>query len=449
MKRDHAVSRNGATIGRGRRRIPIVALALCAVFLSSGLGVPDAGAIPAFARKYGLACTGCHEAWPTLNDFGRAFRDRGYQMGLGEDAPTKVAPAYWPISIRITPHYEYDSANHQTTDQGVKTLGSGGFSEVGLDLLSAGTLARNVSFLVVPTGFTTSEGVTLEAAWIRFENLHNSGWLNFKLGKHELDLPRSEHRSWSLTDTGYLIYGYHPPGSISEYDLAENERGIEYTGHDRGSFNRVALSIFNVQNSPGSRNAFDTPGIYAHASHKWLWEGRVVSSARLGFFGTYSTWPTTSLTSGGEPIDGAGGDLKRATKVGVEGHVWMGPEATPLHATIVAARGEDSPGLIPGAVRDATFSGGFLELGYTPTLWLTAFGRYDLIRNQTQGIPGNPKSLNDEDAVTLGVRRTIHFSSRAEFAVHAEYSDERIRGGADDGSDLRLRTAFAGFDFGY
>jgi hypothetical protein len=427
----------------------LLALMAVAVLQTVGPLVRDAGAIPAFARKYNLACTGCHEAWPTLNDFGRAFRDNGYQMLLGEDDPIKLGPGYWPISIRITPHYQFDSADHQVTDQGTRTIGSGGVAEVGLDLLSAGTLANNVSFLVVPTGFTTSEGVTLEAAWLRFDNLAHSSWLNLKLGKHELDLPRSDHRAWSLTDTGYLIYGYHPAGSISEFDMAENQRGIEYAGHDRGSFNRAEVSLFNVQGSPGSRTAFDTPGLYVHASHKWLWEGRVVSSARLGLFGAYTTWPTTFLTRGGDPIDGTGGGLKRATKYGVECHLWLGPEATPLHALIVAGRGEDSPGLIPGAVRDGTYDGGFVEIGYTPLLELTAFGRYGLIRNQQQADPANAKTFNDEDEVTIGVRRTIRFSIRDEFALHAEYSTMRTRGGADDGSDLRLQTAFVGLDFGY
>src|SRR5450631_13864 len=47
--------------------------------------VSPASAIPAFARKYSLRCTACHEAWPVLNDFGRSFRDNGYQLRTGRD----------------------------------------------------------------------------------------------------------------------------------------------------------------------------------------------------------------------------------------------------------------------------------------------------------------------------------------------------------------------------
>jgi len=38
------------------------------------LAVHKTAAIPAFARKYGLACSACHTAWPELNAFGQRFR---------------------------------------------------------------------------------------------------------------------------------------------------------------------------------------------------------------------------------------------------------------------------------------------------------------------------------------------------------------------------------------
>ncbi|HUE56503.1 MAG TPA: hypothetical protein VMO76_11760, partial [Candidatus Udaeobacter sp.] len=34
-------------------------------------------ALPAFARKYGMPCSSCHEAWPKLSPFGQSFKDNG------------------------------------------------------------------------------------------------------------------------------------------------------------------------------------------------------------------------------------------------------------------------------------------------------------------------------------------------------------------------------------
>ena len=87
-------------------------------------------AVPAFARKTGLRCTSCHESWPVLNDFGRAFRDNGYQLRLGKDDPTTTPPGYWPVAIRTTPHYEFTTLTHQYTDQGIKDLSSGGLADL-------------------------------------------------------------------------------------------------------------------------------------------------------------------------------------------------------------------------------------------------------------------------------------------------------------------------------
>jgi hypothetical protein len=70
----------------------------------SGL-VPTANAIPAFARKYGVACNVCHvPGFPKLNDFGNQFRDQGYQFGADQDLPTYegITMGYWPVSFRTT-----------------------------------------------------------------------------------------------------------------------------------------------------------------------------------------------------------------------------------------------------------------------------------------------------------------------------------------------------------
>ena len=110
--------------------------------------IHSASAIPAFARKYGMPCSACHEAWPKLNNFGQVFKDNGYQLGNDRDAPIFQQPAYWPITLRITPSWHRESVNRTDIDNpatGLTTEGqltTHGFDLGGLDILTAGTLAK-------------------------------------------------------------------------------------------------------------------------------------------------------------------------------------------------------------------------------------------------------------------------------------------------------------------
>jgi hypothetical protein len=61
-----------------------VALVLASVVLTCS---QPANALPAFARKYGLRCSACHESWPMLNYFGQKFKDNGYQIMNDRDSP--------------------------------------------------------------------------------------------------------------------------------------------------------------------------------------------------------------------------------------------------------------------------------------------------------------------------------------------------------------------------
>ena len=410
---------------------------------------PRAEAIPAFARKYGMRCSACHEAWPLLNDFGRAFRDNGYQLGQGKDDMTEFPPSYWPVALRVSPHYQYVSVDNQDTDQGAKKIRSGNVADVDFDLLTAGTLIHDVSFLVVASGGSEQNNVQLESAWIRFDDILGSPLLNLKIGKHELDLPRSAHRPLNLSDTGYLIYGYHPQGSASQFDMGENQRGLEIVCHDRGSFNRLAVSVFDVEGSPGSRNVIDTPAVYAHATHESLFDNPIVSAAKIGAFGSYSTWPTDTLTLNNMPVPGTGKGLASATKYGVEGHLWLGPAATPLHPILVFAHGQDSRRLFAQGTRSATFNGGFFELDYTPILRAALFGRLDLIRNSQQAVPDTPRDLGDETGYTGGVRYYLGLTTRVGIALQAEYSRVAETKIASNGRDVTANRFFLGADFAF
>src|SRR6184192_4176851 len=90
----------------------------------------DSFAIPVFARKYGLPCSACHEAWPKLNSFGQKFKDEGYQLRNEKDSPIWLRPEFWPVAMRITPHWHFESAGRTPVDSapsGEQTINTSGF----------------------------------------------------------------------------------------------------------------------------------------------------------------------------------------------------------------------------------------------------------------------------------------------------------------------------------
>jgi hypothetical protein len=149
-----------------------------------------APAIPAFARKYGLPCSACHEAWPMLNNFGQTFKDNGYQLGNDRDAPIYHEPSYWPIMFRVTPTWHRESNGRvpmdMTPGNGTSGLVEGtvttsGFDSGAIDIVTAGTLSKNISFFVQP--FIANSGAGWTQTWVRFDNLFKTSWLNVKMGK--------------------------------------------------------------------------------------------------------------------------------------------------------------------------------------------------------------------------------------------------------------------------
>src|SRR5258708_12638517 len=106
----------------------------------------SAHAIPAFARKYGLRCSACHEAWPMLNYFGQKFKDNGYQLMNDRDAPIWQNPSYWPITLRMTVFWHRESTDKVLIDTpagnntGITQLTSTGFHLSGLDFHTPATL---------------------------------------------------------------------------------------------------------------------------------------------------------------------------------------------------------------------------------------------------------------------------------------------------------------------
>src|SRR5690242_14169310 len=84
-----------------RRQANVLLFSIMVLALFAGIPLPVAGgpkfghqiyAIPAFSRQYATSCMTCHIDFPKLNDFGKAFKDAGFQFPKDDDTYIKVAP---------------------------------------------------------------------------------------------------------------------------------------------------------------------------------------------------------------------------------------------------------------------------------------------------------------------------------------------------------------------
>src|SRR6201988_2018931 len=230
------------------------ALLLVFLVLSSS---QNANALPAFARKYGLPCSACHESWPMLNYFGQKFKDNGYQLMNDRDSPIWQNPSYWPVTFRITTYWHRESSDKGAVDSVTGSGGSAvverqvsstGFDLSGLDFHTGGTLEKNLSFYVLPSSDATG-AFHFETVMGRLDNLFGSPWLNLKVGKFELDNLVSEKRILTLTSISGVYQTYHfiPPGDANIFgQIGDNQLGLEWMGHSTDDRPRLSAALLST-----------------------------------------------------------------------------------------------------------------------------------------------------------------------------------------------------------
>src|SRR3990172_3576041 len=459
---------------RGRA---VVLSGLLAVTAVTGVA-RDASAIPAFTRKFDMDCNHCHTVAPGLNDFGETFRDHGYQIaGLADSLPEELRdqarkedpedlhPAYWPISLRAVLGYRQRSLDHQDTVVGeakVKTRESGIDR---LELMWGGLLAKDVNFyltyrpsvanaafgepanVVRTTDAQGGQEGELKSAWVRFNNLAGSRWLNLKLGSFEMDVPVSAHRR--LTVSTYPIYGYFPSGSQAAADeetavnWSEHQLGAELMGHGASGL-RYAIAAISGANARADNNT--TLDYYGRVSRRF-------GDHRFGLFGYWGAAATQfqqqPVGGGGTPIDilGTGTANKTFYRLGLDGDV----RVVPLRLLFVGVYGSDSKDLFIGAgPQEATFTGGFVEGQYDllNDLETILFSPFDIIRNGAQGEASLQKKTGDLDGVTLAARYNLFYTRRVNVVLHGEYSHVQTKltstlpvPGGNDQNDNRFMVA--------
>jgi hypothetical protein len=420
----------------------------------------SAYAIPAFARKYGLRCSACHLAWPILNDFGWRFKDNGYQLMNDRDAPIWQNPSYWPVAFRFTPNLHRENTNKVAVDtsagpsSGEVTVTQHGFDLSGLDILSGGTLEKNISFLLVPSADETGS-FGFESAWVRFDNLFHSPWVNVKFGKFELDNWLSEKRIISLSGAagGYTLYHFVPPGDNNFFgQVGDNQLGLEFSSHSYNDHTRFSAALLSSNDgSPDLVNANSYTGYFSATQGFDLGQ---LGQQRIGGYAMIGQAPTFSLTADGNPVPGSSLGKKNFSREGLFGDFFI----RSFDVGVYFQHGSDdkyfatsTPGNapLPTGARDASWNGVFIEPHYTVHPQWILFQRSEFVRMSQQALPGTPSNFGDIDAYTFGTRWYPIMTSRTGLALHLEYSWLKQARSAPDGTDLTNNSLFFGTDFDF
>jgi hypothetical protein len=357
-------------------------------------------AIPAFARKYGMPCSACHEAWPKLNNFGQTFKDNGYQMGNDRDAPIFQQPAYWPIALRITPNWHRESVNRTDIDNPASGITEGqltthGFDLSGMDMLTAGTLAKNISFLLVPSADETG-AFHFESANVRFDNLLHSTWLNVKVGKFELDNVISEKRTLTLSGNGGSYQGYHfqpvtEDTSIFTFGIGDNVLGTELSGHSRNDYTRYSVAL--LSSNDGNVDVPNGHGYDTFLTFSQAFQAGSLGLQRVGAFAYIGRAPTYHTLIAGDSTLGDGLGQKSFYRAGFFG-LWYYKKldftTMYIHGSDSAFLGTNTPAFspLPDGARTPTWNVGTIETHYTYSPQLILINRYELVRMSQQALAG-------------------------------------------------------------
>ena len=441
-------------------------------YTAYSLEVHKRTAIPAFARKYNLPCSACHTAWPESNAFGQRFRDNGYQLMNDRDSPIWQNPSYIPVTFRMTPSWHRESATKQPFDSAsgvpicasstgagcvAKTFTQSGFDLSGMDLWTAGTLYKNISFVLLPSA-DENGFFHFEAAFVRFDNLAGNRWINFKVGKFELDNLISEKRFLFLSGNGgsYASYHFLPKGDANDFGLGDNQIGAELSGHSDNSYTRYGVAVVsNTDGNPdlGSSNRYDAYVTFSHAI-----DAGKLGVERLGAYAYVGQRPTYfETTDSGTAVPGMGTGNKSFYRIGVAGDFFFGDlELLPLfmHASddkyLATATASNQPLLLPAGAQNAVWNAGFLEAHYYVSPQLVLTGRYEAIRMSQQADTATPSDLGNIDAYSGGVRWYPIMFARAGLSWHTEVSAVRTHGSTFSATDRVWTTSiFSGLDFDF
>lgn len=254
----------------------------------------EAGAIPAFARKYKVTCALCHAPFPRLNAFGEQFAANGFMMARGEPAvdtlstgdPLLRLQRDIPLAIRLDAYMSSLSGDDAVAAD-FKTPWA-------IKLLSGGQITDDIAYYMYFFMSERGEVAGLEDAYLQFNDVLGSGvdliagqfQLSDPMFKRELRLEYEDYMPYRVrvgdvrTDLTYERGFMASTSPWADGDLvlqAVNGRGLDEATAERNYSTQTSKSF-------GARFSQDFGvfrlGAYAYAGKEAAAEG-IESSYRI------------------------------------------------------------------------------------------------------------------------------------------------------------------------
>ncbi len=315
--------------------------------LALGFLATDVFAVPAFARRYDVQCSFCHQIFPKLNRAGERFKERGFRLENEEKFEGSAWIRSAPLSGRI------EGTRNMPEGRDARNIGY-------LKILSAGSLGGKLSYWVDDAWLRASGETTHikpDNAWARVD-LKPLGKLYAKAGRFELDLPFTQTRTPHLLP--YPIYGANT--GLESDTIGAYQEGLEIGG-ELGT-THLSAAVVKGRNNAGVVDLAESSGVGdpdKFDANLFLRASRRLARSRFGAFayiGRNDLVARLNATRVGVAKD-------TLFRIGVDGNV----RVSKLHLYGLAMYGSNSNSVLSLAQPTGTgeslgLAGGFLSADY-------------------------------------------------------------------------------------
>ena len=400
--------------------------------LSAAIWAPQAQAIPAFARQVGMPCSACHyQHFPTLNSFGRAFKEGGFTMMGAEqtiEGDGLSIPANLNLAFITNLAYQKNNGPTTNTTPGSKDTNNGQFQMTQYSLFMGGRVGTNI-------GFEGEVGLSGGAALASVKIPFAQDWGSFKT----LEVPFTTDGLGPQQGFELLSDGASPVHLFNQQDLmaisASEYLATDTAAHgvalvaanDNGYVSLTKWGIGSIIGNGGGNQAstantatgFGGAGSPTANYIRGVWFVPVGNfDGAIGFqsWNGYSDDPGLGLTT-------AGPSTYEVKATGIDGQLMGDVGSMPLtliasYATAPTSTATALGNLYNGGTDTKKSFNIGAELGVLPKTTLQLG-----LRNAKSGVDNGVSTNASDNAVMLGATYSIALNVRAEF-TYSKYSGD-------------------------